>query len=90
MSRDLSPGNAREQYRNELATGQRSSTTFDAVWRAACREEADDEFDRLYRAPQRRYLDKLRAATAPAPQPKGPVRAARLTKWRHALKNAGL
>jgi hypothetical protein len=80
---------ALEQWHRELREGKRTSTTFDPLWEAACREAADREFE-AYVRPQREDLARLRARQLPPPAPKRarPARSPRLTKWRYALENA--
>lgn len=64
---------AREQWAHELASGQRTRWTFDALWEAACKETADEEFEQDIAVPQRKYLEELKARGKPK-RPKRPAK----------------
>jgi hypothetical protein len=56
---------ALEQWHAEISDGKRTaSAPLDTLWRAACREVADAEFERDVLAPQRAYLETLRTPPA--------------------------
>ena len=66
---------ALEQWRRELAAGKRTRTTFDELWRLACREAADRDFGVYVRA-QREHVAQLSARQSPAP-PSVPAQSAK-------------
>ena len=75
---------ALQQWHDEIALGRRTVyAPLDALWADACRETADDEFERTIRVPQREYLKQLA-------QRGKKKRAKRPAKWeRDAARMAG-
>ena len=74
---------ALDRWHRELREGLRTTTTFDDLWRAACREAADREFE-AFVAPQRAYLAALRERQSLPQRP----RRRRMTKGQYALEVA--
>ena len=69
---------ALDLWHQEIALGRRTMyAPMDTLWKAACQEAADDEFEREVAAPQRAYLKELTT-----PKPKRPPRPA---KWERDL-----
>ena len=60
---------ALEQWHLELATGTRTLEKWDTLYWAAFKELQDADFERMYLAPQRRYVAELRARHAGRPVP---------------------
>jgi len=77
---------AREQLRRELSAGTRTRDQWDDLFWAACGEAADEEFERLYAAPQRLYLAELRARPrSTTPDASMADDAPALERWRRVV-----